>query len=338
MLFVGFLAVGLAVMYGVPRLLNHFIKPDTVYPLYSFQYSTHRAIMRITNVKFFKWLLGDSSYIVHYLRGLGYDLSRVEQTGSNFGTDVQHETPFLTTFGSGTMVADGLSIVNADFSSTSFRVSRATIGAHSFIGNFLAYPAGARTGDNCLLATKVMVPLDGEVRQGVGLLGSPPFEIPRTVLRDSQFDHLRTGEEFRRRLAAKNRYNLRSIGLFLFLRWLLTFLLTVLSLASLDLYDRFDHIVFAALGILSLAVSTLYWALIERIIPRFRRAAPAVLLDLRPVLLVARAVVEGARPLPQPVQRHPVQEPDLAAAGGADRQAGLRRRRVRDGADPRRHR
>ena len=30
-----------------------------------------------------------------------------------------------------------------------------------------------------LLATKVMVPLDGEVHRGVGLLGSPCFEIPR---------------------------------------------------------------------------------------------------------------------------------------------------------------
>ena len=35
-----------------------------------------------------------------------------------------------------------------------------------------------------------MVPIDGQVREGVGLLGSPSFEIPRTVERDSTFDHL----------------------------------------------------------------------------------------------------------------------------------------------------
>jgi len=40
------------------------------------------------------------------------------------------------------------------------------------------------------------------------LLGAPCFEIPRSVERDSRFDHLRTGEALRRGLAAKNRYNL----------------------------------------------------------------------------------------------------------------------------------
>ena len=118
---------------------------------------------------------------------------QVEQTGSNFGTAVKHDTPFLSSVGSGTVVADGLSIINADFSSTSFRVSRASIGPHNFLGNRIAYPAQGRTGDNCLLATKVMVPIDGPVREGVGLLGSPSFEIPRSVERDSRFDHCEPG-------------------------------------------------------------------------------------------------------------------------------------------------
>mgnify|MGYP006195923933 CR=1 FL=1 len=30
----------------------------------------------------------------------------------------------------------------------------------------------------------VMVPLDGPLRENIGLLGSPAFEIPRSVLRD----------------------------------------------------------------------------------------------------------------------------------------------------------
>ena len=97
---------------------------------------------------------------------------------------MKHETPFLSSVGTGTVVADGLSIVNADFSRTSFRVSRASIGAHNFLGNDIAYPSQGRTGDNCLLATKVMVPIDGPVRENVGLLGSPSFEIPRSVQRD----------------------------------------------------------------------------------------------------------------------------------------------------------
>ncbi|MFD5429583.1 Pls/PosA family non-ribosomal peptide synthetase [Streptomyces sp. NPDC127084] len=273
-LFVGFLIFGLAGMLIVPRLMNLVIKPDKVYPLYGFHYSVHRAIARATNIRFFKWLFGDSSYIVYYLKGLGYDLSRVEQTGSNFGTEVQHETPFLTTVGSGTMIADGLSVMNADFSGTSFRVSQATIGAHNFLGNNIAFPSGARTGENCLLATKVMVPLDGEIREGVGLLGSPCFEIPRSVERDSRFDHLRTGDELHRHLGAKNRYNLRSMALMLFVRWLLSFAVTLIGLTTLDRFSALGQGLIAVSLALVLALTMLYFVLVERCIGRFRPLKP----------------------------------------------------------------
>jgi len=42
----------------------------------------------MATLKFFTFLFGDSSYIVHYLRWLGYHLSPVVQTGSNFGIEV----------------------------------------------------------------------------------------------------------------------------------------------------------------------------------------------------------------------------------------------------------
>ncbi|MEU1595996.1 Pls/PosA family non-ribosomal peptide synthetase [Streptomyces sp. NPDC005708] len=273
-LFFGFVVMGLAAQYTLPRLAALAIKPDKAYPLYGFHYGAHQAIARFTNIKFFAWLFGDSSYIVHYLRGLGYDLSRVEQTGSNFGTDVRHESPYLVSVGSGTMVADGLSVVNAEYSSTSFKVSRATIGAHNFLGNHIAYPAGGRTGENCLLATKVMVPLDGEIREGVGLLGSPPFEIPRTVERDSRFDHMSTGDELRRNLSAKNRYNLRSMAFHLSLRWLHTFVLTAFGLVSLRLYGVIGHVVIATYLALTLTFTTVYFVLIERCIASFRPLRP----------------------------------------------------------------
>ncbi|MFD7610942.1 Pls/PosA family non-ribosomal peptide synthetase [Streptomyces sp. NPDC059828] len=273
-LFFGFVILGLIGMLTVPRLMNLVIKPDKAYPLYGFHYSVHRAIARVTNIKFFKWLFGDSSYIVYYLKGLGYDLSRVEQTGSNFGTEVQHETPYLSTVGSGTMIADGLSIVNADFSSTSFRVSPAAIGAHNFLGNNIAYPSGARTGENCLLATKVMVPLDGEIREGVGLLGSPCFEIPRSVERDMRFDHLRAGDELRRRLRAKNHYNLRSMALMLFVRWLLFFAITLIGLTTVDRYGALGQGLIAVSLALVLALTMLYFVLVERCIARFRPLKP----------------------------------------------------------------
>src|SRR5438093_5312019 len=131
-----------------------------------------------------------------------------------------HANPSLSAVGSGTMAADGLHLVNDEVSSTSFRVSRVAVGPHNFVGNDVTYPAGGRTGDNVLLATKVLVPLDGPVREGVGLLGAPCFEIRRTVERDTRLDHLRTGEALRRGLGAKNRYNLRTIGTFVFTRCL----------------------------------------------------------------------------------------------------------------------
>ncbi|MEU3953004.1 Pls/PosA family non-ribosomal peptide synthetase [Streptomyces achromogenes] len=273
-LFFGFVGVGLVALYTVPRLLRLMVRPDRVYPLYGVHYTLHRVAARITNIKFFTWLFGDSSYIVYYLRRLGYDLSRVEQTGSNFGTEVQHESPFLVTVGTGTMVADGLSVVNAEYSGTSFRLSRVSIGPRNFLGNNIAYPAGGRTGENCLLATKVLVPLDGEVRTNVGLLGSPPFEIPRSVDRDARFDHLRTGEELRRHLSAKNRYNLLSMALMLFARWLHVFLLTLFALVSVELYGAAGHVVIALYLALTLLLSTAYYVLVERWMTRFRALRP----------------------------------------------------------------
>jgi len=230
----------------------------------------------MTTLKFFVRLFGDSSYIVHYLRCLGYRLSPVEQTGANFGLVVWQANPYLCSVGTGTMVADGLWVINDEVSSTSFCVSRASIGPHNFVGNDVAYPAGGKTGDNCLLATKAMIPLSGKIREGVGLLGSPCFEIPRSVERDSRFDHLRTGDELRRGLAAKNRYNIRTIGIFLFARWLGVFVVTVLDLAALDLYGAFANVPMAALFALSFLVSALYYALVERCLAGFRLLQPTI--------------------------------------------------------------
>ncbi|BBF99332.1 hypothetical protein Pdca_05420 [Pseudonocardia autotrophica] len=100
-------------------------------------------------------------------------------------------------------------------------MSQTTIGTSSFFGNRIAYPSQGRVGNNCLLGTKVMIPIDGPVREGVGLLGSPSFEIPRTVARDAQ---LELGEQrLRRALRGKNRHNAVTIALHLVVRWLYFF-------------------------------------------------------------------------------------------------------------------
>ena len=225
-------------------------------------------------------MFGDSSYVVGYLQAIGYDLGRVVQTGSNFGTAVAHDNPFLSTVGSGTVVADGLVFLNADYSSTSFRVSRVSIGAHNFLGNNIFYPAQGRTGDDCLLGTKVMVPIDGPIREGVGLLGSPSFEIPRMTERDRR---LALGPDERRRgLAAKNRHNMVSIALLLLAQWIFISLLTVVALISLDLYSELGA---AAIGLISAEILLLTFGYF--VLARPHRAEPAGaaaagLLDLRP--------------------------------------------------------
>jgi non-ribosomal peptide synthetase-like protein len=259
---------------SVPRLLNRFLAPGKVYPLYGLHDQVHRVILRMTNLKFFNLLFGDSSYVVWYVRLLGYQLGQVEQTGSNFGGEFGHEIPFLTEVGTGTMIADGLTVAHADYSASSFRLSRASIGPHNFLGNHVVYPAGGRTGDNCLLATKAMVPLDGPVREGVGLLGSPPFEIPRSVERDSRFDHLRTGEEFGRRLHAKNRYNLRTMALYLIYRWLNVCVLALCATAALAFYDRDANVLTAALLAAAVLVTVVLFLLAERAVLGFRRLRP----------------------------------------------------------------
>ena len=147
-----------------------------------------RIIARSSNSTIYNLLFGDSSVIVHYLRLVGWNLNKVVQTGSNFGADQQHDNPFLCDIGSGTMVSDGLTMVNSDMSSSSFRLGKVKIGDHNYLGNNIRYPPDGRTGANCLLGTKVMIPIDGPVRENVGLLGSPCFEIPRAVDRDKNFN------------------------------------------------------------------------------------------------------------------------------------------------------
>ena len=273
-LYFGALIVAFVYVMTVPRVLNLAITPGKIYPLYGLHYAVHRTIARITNLKAFTSLVGDSSYIVNYLRRLGYDLWRVKQTGSNFGQAVKHDNPYLSTIGRGTMVADGLSIINADFSSTSFSVSRVTIGPHNFLGNGIAYPSQGKTGANCLLATKVLVPIDGKVRENVGLLGSPSFEIPRTVERDSSVNHLTARDELRHRLAAKNKHNIVTMGLYLLVRWLFFFVVTLIAAAAADLFASLGASAIVLANLLILLLGLTYWVVVDRLVTLFLPVRP----------------------------------------------------------------
>ncbi|MFE2013588.1 Pls/PosA family non-ribosomal peptide synthetase [Streptomyces sp. NPDC059491] len=270
----GGLLIALLLLPVVSRLAGRIVVPGRIYPLYGFHHAVHRLATVLTNRRSLTRLFGDSAAVVHYLRWIGYDLSRVEQTGSNFGTVVKHESPLMSRVGRGTMIADGLSLMNADYSSTSFRVSPTRIGAHSFLGNLIAYPARARTGDNCLLATKVMVPVDGKIRENVGLLGSPSFEIPRSVLRDHSFDEVRTEDELARRLAAKSRHNALTMAWYLLTTWFYLFLLTLLFAGAADLYQQAGLWVFALANAVLLPCTIAYGVLVERVVTLFGPLGP----------------------------------------------------------------
>ncbi len=273
-LFFGSALAALVFVLTVPRLLHLMIEPDKVYPLYGFHYGVQRSITRMTNSQFLTTVFGDSSYIVYYLTWLGYRLAPIEQTGTNFGTLFKHKSPYLFSVGTGTVIADGLSVINTDVSSTSFRVSQVSIGARNFLGNEVVYPSQGRTGDNCLLATKVMVPIDGPVREGVGLLGAPSFEIPRTVERDSRLHHLATGDGFERRLAAKNRHNLATIALVLLSRWFYVLALILTGVATVDLYRRLGAPALALAEAFLPAVTIVYFSFFERASTGFRGCQP----------------------------------------------------------------
>ena len=119
-IFGGFV-VGLLYVGTVPKLLRRFLVPGTVYRLYGIRYWVLRVISRTTNVPFFVNFFGDSSYIVGYLRWVGYRVPRSGQTGSNFGASLTHVTPYLCVIGEDTMVSDGVALTTASLSSTSFK-------------------------------------------------------------------------------------------------------------------------------------------------------------------------------------------------------------------------
>ena len=270
-MFFGPIVVGLAVIYGVPRIANAFLEPGRTYPLYGVHYGLQQLVWRASNSQFFNVLFGDSSFVVRHMRWLGWNLNTVDQTGSNFGTNQRHDNPFLCDVGSGTMVSDGVSMMNMHMSSTSFRLATTRIGERNYLGNDIHFPPDGRTGANCLLGTKVMIPVDGPVRENVGLLGSPPFEIPRMVERDKSVNAAFDGATRLERLGRKNRHNFVTACLFLATRWAFVFAAIVVTELALAYQDRFGVLAPFAAGALVTAMAVGYFALVERASLGFRR-------------------------------------------------------------------
>lgn len=177
--YLGWLVCGLLWVSSVPRWCARALRPGQVFPLYGWRHWLLGLVRSSSNVPMFNSLFGDSADIVRYLKAIGWRMPGLRQTGSNFGMAQQHDVPVLCSVGSGTLVSDGLSMLNAEMGARGVRLHDLALGQSCFLGNAVAVPPGHRVGDNCLLASKVMLPTDGPLREGVGLLGSPAFEIPR---------------------------------------------------------------------------------------------------------------------------------------------------------------
>ncbi|MFT4470075.1 Pls/PosA family non-ribosomal peptide synthetase [Arthrobacter sulfonylureivorans] len=271
---IGGTIVALVLITTLPQLLQLVLKPNRVYPLFGLRDAAARTVSKMTNSPMLGQLFGDSSYVVNYVRAIGYRQPQVQQTGSNFGTGFKHDNPFLSTIGSGTMIADGVSFMNAEYSATSFKLSGVAIGARNFLGNAVLYPAEAKTGDNCLLATKVMIPVDGPVRQDVGLLGSPAFEIPRSVLRDTLPEEQRSRTDLRRDLAAKNGHNLRTMALLMLARWFNASVALLVMFAGLELTDQYGFLALSASFVVLLVLGVLVPIGLQHLATGFRGLRP----------------------------------------------------------------
>src|SRR5258705_13602878 len=112
-MFLGAIPIGLLLALSVPRLANLSLVEGRAYPLYGWHWTCFQIVSRFSNVRFFNVLLGDSSYIVGYLRMIGWRFSQVRQTGSNFGLGQKHDNPFLCEVRGGVLVSDGLTMSSA---------------------------------------------------------------------------------------------------------------------------------------------------------------------------------------------------------------------------------
>jgi non-ribosomal peptide synthetase-like protein len=273
--FVATLVASVAAVYALPRLCHLFLKPGKTYPLFGLHYWLQSVVEIVSNPRELIILFGDSSAIVHYMRFLGWRLNTVEQTGSNFGTNQKHDNPFLCDIGSGTMVSDGLSMINKHKSAAAFRLEETRIGDHNYLGNNIHYPPGGMTGANVLLGTKAMIPVDGKVRENVGLLGSPAFEIPRMVERDRELLNGGLDETTRlARIARKNRHNAVTAALFLLGRWAFFFTtIAAWQIAFLNYASYGVFALFAASAAMTFAGIVLF-VMMERLSLGFKRLAP----------------------------------------------------------------
>jgi len=273
--FFGALLVGLLAIGIVPRLLNLFLKPNKTYVAYGFHYFIHQSIIVISNSVFFNRLFGDSSAIVHYVRWVGYKLNTVTNTGSNFGLAQRHENPFLCDIGSGTIISGGLKMINETMCASSFKLGLVKIADKNYLGNYLHIPPDIHVGENVLIATKALAPIDGPIREHTGLLGSPPFEIPRATSRDLEMSQV--DDETRiRQLHKKNRHNFVTAVLYLLSNWFLVFMEASFGLLMYAQYPEFGLWAVYVISAVGFLAGMAWMWVVERGVLKFGQLEPKI--------------------------------------------------------------
>jgi non-ribosomal peptide synthetase-like protein len=148
------------------------------------------------------------------------------------------------------------------------------MGDRNFLGNNISFPPGARAGENCLLATKVRIPIGGPVHRDVGLLGSPAFVIPRSVHRDGAFRELDNEEERRRLLRHKNLHNTVTVLIYLAAGLVDLYVIAFMSVLALETFARVGLWVAPAVTLAGLVFTISFHILLERAATGFRRLRP----------------------------------------------------------------
>jgi non-ribosomal peptide synthetase-like protein len=121
-----------------------------------------------------------------------------------------------------------------------------------------------------------MIPIDGEVRENTGLLGSPAFEIPRMVDRDRDMNASFDEVTRRARLRQKNRYNFVTALVFLAARWMSFFASLVLWMTALAYYNRFGVLALFVATVAIAGASIVTFVLLERTSLAFKRLEPKI--------------------------------------------------------------
>jgi non-ribosomal peptide synthetase-like protein len=254
-----------------------FLKPGVTYPAFGFHYLMQSIILRTSNSEFFCVLFGDSTFITTWMSKVGWNLNKVEQTGSNMGTNQRHDNPFLCNIGSGTMVSDGLSMINTHMSATSFQLAEAKIGEHNYLGNDIFYPPNGKTGVERAARHQDH---DPDRRRGarehrparLARVRNPAHGRPRP-----RHERLVRRGDAPRPAAPEESLQLQVTALiFLAARWMSFFAALVLWMAALAYYDRFGVLALFAATVAIAGASIVMFVLLERASLAFKRLEPKI--------------------------------------------------------------